>query len=64
MTVVPRGIILDSFPYATFMIISISSDYFPRQHYLIGLDDEEEYVSSHSVTLREREDIGNRKRKR
>jgi hypothetical protein len=46
------------------MILSISSDYFPRQHYLIGLDDEEEEVSSHPVALRKREDIGNRKRKR
>jgi hypothetical protein len=45
------------------MILSISSDYFHRQHYLIGLDDEED-VSSHSVTLRKREVIGNRKWKR
>jgi hypothetical protein len=45
------------------MILSINSDYFPRQYYLIGLNDEED-VNSHSVALRKREDTGNRKHKR
>ena len=57
------GVILKCFPYTTYMVLSISSDYFPRQHYLIGLNDEVD-VSSHAVTLKKREDTGNRKRKR
>ena len=35
------------------MILSISSNYFPRQYYLIGLNDEED-VSSHPETLKEK----------
>jgi hypothetical protein len=43
--------------------VKISSDYFPKQRYLIGENDEED-VRSYIVTLRKREDTGNRKRKR
>jgi len=36
-------------------VLSISSDRFSRQHYLICFNEEEEEVNSHSVTLRKRE---------
>ena len=47
MIIVLRGTILKIFPYATciyefLVVLLISSDGFPRQHYLISLNDEED----------------------
>jgi hypothetical protein len=49
MVIVPRGIILKSFLYTTYIYVflmmpTISSGYFPKQHYLIGMYDEDMHL--------------------
>jgi hypothetical protein len=65
--VIMQGDNIEKFSIATCiyvfrMILTISSDYLPKR-YIIGENDEED-VSSYTVTLRKRAYTGNRKRKR